>query len=128
MHVTVTPVFAALLALVFVYLSVRTILKRRKAKVAVGDGGNVELQRAARAHANFIEYVPIALLVLTFLEMRAVGSYVMIGLCGLLLVGRCIHAFGISNPDENFTFRKTGMYMTFATLIIGSLWLLLTYI
>jgi len=128
MHVTVTPVFAALLALIFVYLSVRTILKRRKAKVAVGDGGNVELQRAARAHANFIEYVPITLLVLTFLEMRAVGSYVMIGLCSLLLIGRCVHAYGISNPKENYIFRKIGVYMTFATLILGSLGLLYTYL
>lgn len=128
MHVTVTPVFAALLALIFVYLSVRTILKRRKVKVAVGDGGNVDLQRAQRAHANFIEYVPIALLVLTFLEMRAVGSYVMIGLCSLLFLGRCIHAYGISNPKENYTFRKTGMYMTFASLVLGSLGLLYSYL
>ncbi|MEH6546216.1 MAG: MAPEG family protein [Sneathiella sp.] len=128
MHVTVTPIFAALLALIFVYLSVRTILKRRKAKVAVGDGGNVELQRAQRAHANFIEYVPLTLLLLTFLEMRAVGIYVIMGLGGLLLVGRCLHAFGISNPKEKFVFRQAGMYMTFATMILGSLGLLYTYL
>jgi uncharacterized membrane protein YecN with MAPEG domain len=128
MHVTVIPVFAALLGLIFVYLTIRTVIQRRKAKVAVGDGGSEELQRAMRAHANFIEYVPITLLILTFLEMRQAGIYVMIVLGGVLLVGRCLHAFGISQVKENFKFRKIGMYMTVFSLIGGSLGLLFTYI
>ena len=128
MHVTVIPVFAALLGLIFVYLTIRTVIQRRKAKVAVGDGGSEELQRAMRAHANFIEYVPITLLILTFLEMRQAGIYVMIVLGGVLLVGRCLHAFGISQVKENFKFRKFGMYMTFFSIIGGSLGLLFTYI
>ncbi|PHQ70624.1 MAG: glutathione metabolism protein [Sneathiella sp.] len=128
MHVTITPIFAALLALLFLFLSYRTIRVRGKAHVPVGDGGNDELQRAIRAHGNFIEYVPITLLLLMFLEMREVGIYVMIALGAMLLVGRCVHAYGISNPKENYRFRTLGMVLTFITMIVASFGLLYTYL
>ncbi|WP_373084228.1 MAPEG family protein [Sneathiella sp.] len=128
MHITITPIFAAILALIFVGLSMRVAGFRRREKIAVGDGGNAMLQRAIRAHGNFIEYVPIALLILAFLEMRNVGIYVMIILGALLLVGRCSHAYGISNPDETYTFRIVGIILTFIVIGVGSLWLLLTYL
>ena len=44
----VTPLYAALLGLIFVGLSVRTIRLRRRYRVGVGDGNHAELQRAAR--------------------------------------------------------------------------------
>ena len=56
--------YAALLALLFVALSWRTIGLRRRYCVAVGDGGQPELLRAMRVHANFAEYVPLALLLI----------------------------------------------------------------
>ena len=59
-----TPLYAALLGLIFVALSIRTIRLRRRYGVGVGDGNNTELQRAARVHANFAEYVPLALLLI----------------------------------------------------------------
>ena len=50
---TVTPVYAAVPGLIFLALSIRTISMRRRHRVAVGDGGNAELRRAMRVHANF---------------------------------------------------------------------------
>lgn len=128
MHVTVTPIFAALLGLIFVFLSIRTVSARRKAQVSLGDGGDEPLQKAIRAHANFIEYVPITLLMMLFLEMRAVSIYVIIVLGVLLFVGRCLHAVGVSRTPPNFQFRKIGMVFTFLALLIASLWLLYTYL
>ncbi len=64
----VTPIYAAVLALVFVGLSVRTIRLRRRARIAVGDGGDPRLARAMRVHTNFAEYVPLALLLIYFAE------------------------------------------------------------
>ena len=60
----VTPLYAALLALWFVVLSLHVIRCRREARVSLGDGGNGRLQRAIRAQANFAEYVPLALVLL----------------------------------------------------------------
>ena len=55
MNLNITPIYVALLSLIFVYLSIRTIGLRRKNKIAIGDGGNLSLQKATRAHANFAE-------------------------------------------------------------------------
>jgi len=59
---TILPVYAALLALLFVLLSIRTIRTRHSRKVALGHGDDPAMLRAMRVHANFAEYVPLALL------------------------------------------------------------------
>ena len=92
----ITPLYAAVLGLVFVVLSFRTIRGRRAAHVGLGDGGNVRLQRAIRAHANFAEYVPIALLLVAFAELGGAAGWRVHGLCAVLLAGRLIHAWGVS--------------------------------
>ena len=128
MHVTVTPIFAALLGLIFVFLSIRTVKARGKARVSLGDGGDANLQKAIRAHGNFIEYVPITLLLLTFLEMRAVSAYAIIVLASFLFVGRCLHAIGMSREKMVSQFRVAGMVLTFISLLVTSIWLLYTYV
>jgi len=64
----IVPIYAALLALLFVGLSVRTLRLRRALRIAVGDAGNPVMLRAMRVHANFAEYVPVTVLVLYFAE------------------------------------------------------------
>ena len=115
----ITPVYAALIALLFVALSVRALRLRHRFSVAVGSGGEPELERAIRAHANCAEYVPIALLLVFFLEVTTELA-VWIHLLGArLLLGRLVHAYGISQVRENFAFRILGMAMTF-TVIVGA--------
>lgn len=58
------PLYAALLALIFVFLSVRTLRLRRTLQIGIGDGGNTEMLRAMRVHSNFSEYVPISLILI----------------------------------------------------------------
>ena len=64
LQLKIIPLYAALLALLFIALSVRTLRLRRHLKIAVGDAGNTQMLRAMRAHANFAEYVPMCLLLL----------------------------------------------------------------
>lgn len=120
----VTPVYAALLALVFIALSVRTILVRRRALVAVGHNDNPELLRATRVHANFAEYVPLALLLIYFTEVGGAPLLWVHALGVLLLLGRVLHAFGMSQAKEDLKFRVSGMLMTLGTLGLAALYLL----
>lgn len=60
--------YAALLALLFVALSIRTLLMRRRLGIAIGDAGNESMLRAMRVHSNFAEYVPLSLLLIYFVE------------------------------------------------------------
>ncbi|MEX0952111.1 MAG: MAPEG family protein [Gammaproteobacteria bacterium] len=116
----VTPAYAAILALVFVFLSVLTINKRRSAGAAIGDGGQVQLQRAIRVHANFAEYVPFALLLIYFLEISSRIDWLIHILCLVLISGRLLHAYGVSQARENLRYRITGMAMTFTVIVTAA--------
>jgi len=119
-----TPIYAALLALMFVVLSARTIGLRRRLRVAVGDGGDKGLERAMRVHANFAEYVPLALLLIYFLEMHTRFLTLVHGLCIALIAGRLLHAYGVSQVQEKFIFRQVGMALTFGVIITAAITLL----
>jgi uncharacterized protein len=120
----VTPLYAAILGLVFVALSLQTIRLRRRHRVALGDGDQAPLRRAMRVHANFAEYVPLALLLMFFVE-RGGGSALRIHVLGIaLLAGRLLHAWGVSQVRENFRYRTVGMVLTFSVIISASLFLL----
>ena len=118
---TVTPAYAAVLGLIFVALSVRTIRMRRRHRVAVGDGGNAELRRAMRVHANFAEYVPLSLLLIFFVEHDGAETLLVHALGIALLSGRLLHAWGFSQEPENFRYRVSGMALTFGTIITAAL-------
>jgi len=120
----VIPFYAAILALLYVYLSARTIGFRRKSRVSIGDGGDQELLRAVRMHANFSEYVPISLILLTFVELQAAPLLLVHVLGSLLLIARISHAYGISSVQAKGIFRVGGMAGTFTTITIAAIWLL----
>jgi uncharacterized membrane protein YecN with MAPEG domain len=121
----ITALYAALLAPLFVLLALRVIAVRRRARVAVGDGGDTELQRRMRVQANFAEYVPFALLLLALAE--GLGSApALIHVLGLaLLGGRLSHAWGMSQAQEVFGFRVAGMIATFTVIAAAALLCLL---
>ena len=116
-----TAVFASILALMFIKLSLGVIALRRKNKVSLGAGGVDELDRAIRAHGNFAEYVPLGLFLIGALELNG-APLELVGLLGLLLIaGRYFHAKGINEPPPNFKNRVRGMKITFAAVGLSAL-------
>lgn len=122
--VPITGMYAGILALFLVALSVRTLRTRRRNQIAVGDGGNSEMLRAMRVHGNFAEYAPLALLLIALVESNGAGANWVHALGTALVVGRLSHAFGVSKPNEDFRFRVLGMSLTFFTLVGAALTLL----
>ena len=118
---TVVPIYAALCGLLLILLSVRVIRQRRRSRVALGDAGKPEMQRAMRVQANFSEYAPLALLLLALAELQGLDPLILHGLGVLLLLGRLLHAFGVAREPENFRFRVAGMVMTFTSIVAASL-------
>ncbi len=121
---TILPVYAAVFAIFFVILSIRTIRQRRKLKIGLGDAGNKDMQRAVRVHANFAEYVPLSLLMICLVEQSGVYAWFVHSLCLGLLVGRLSHAYGVSQVKEDFRFRIVGMSLTVAVLFACAVHLL----
>ena len=116
----ITAACASLLTLLYVYLSIRIISIRRGKQISLGTGADKQLERAIRVHSNFSEYVPLSLLLILMLELQSVNYLIVIFLGLLLLVGRCIHAYGVSQQQEDFRLRVYGMILTFMTLIFSS--------
>ena len=124
-HGSVTPLYAALLTILFLVLSARVISQRRVGKIPLGTAGDPALERVARVHANFAEYTPLALLAIFFVEDLGYGAWIVHALGILLLAGRLAHAFGVSRAPEDYRLRAAGMGMTFTVLGLSAALLLL---
>lgn len=94
----VSALYAVLGALLLVKFSFDVVRLRTQYHVGYGDGGFSELQVAIRVHGNAVEYVPIGLILLLFMEMNGAQTW-MVHVCGILLiVGRLMHSTGLSSP------------------------------
>ena len=120
----ITSIYAALLALLFVGLSVRTLRLRRSLKIAIGDGGDKTMLRAIRVHSNFAEYVPFGLLLLYLAETQGAPSAAVhgVGLC--LLISRLSHVYGVSQENEQFQYRVLGISVTLTAFVASAGFLL----
>ena len=124
MGAKVTSLYAALLTPLFLVLSLRVIGRRRSGGVTIGVAGDLVLERAARVHANFAEYAPFALLLMLLVELNGYRTWIVHALGVLLLVGRYVHAWGVSQPQEDYRLRVAGMALTFTVLTVSALLLL----
>ncbi|MBH0056330.1 MAPEG family protein [Pseudoalteromonas sp. SWXJZ94C] len=116
--------YAALLAFYYIYLSFNVIKLRKAQQVSLGDNGEPSLQRAIRAHGNFMEYVPFAIILLFLVEYQGLASHYCHILGGMLLVGRVFHNSGI--VEKNMRFRQIGAVLTFLVIIISAFVMLIT--
>ena len=114
----VTPLYAAILALWFVVLSLRVIDRRRGHRVSLGDGDQPELRRAIRGHANFAEYVPLALLLLLVMELSHFSIYVLHAVGMALLVARLLHGYALAFTKDWKFGRWWGAALTFIVIIV----------
>jgi uncharacterized protein len=116
----VVPFYAGIFALLYLALSARVISLRNARRVSLGTGGDPALERAIRVHGNFIEYVPLALILLGFAEAQRNSMYLLHFLCLALLLGRLAHIYGLTRENTANTWRGLGVMLTFAVLIIAA--------
>jgi uncharacterized membrane protein YecN with MAPEG domain len=115
----VTSLYAGLLALCFVWLATRVVKARHIHRVPLGTPHRL-VERAARAHGNFAEYVPFALLLLALCEIHGLPDWALHVFGTLLLAGRVLHAVGISQDPETFRWRFLGMTLTLTMIGIAA--------
>lgn len=120
MTITVIPLYAGLAGLLLVILSFRVTLMRRSSGVGIGDGGNASLTRAIRAQANFVEYTPIALLLILLLELSG-SSHALLHILGIaLIVARLAHGYGLSTNSGVSPGRFAGATLTWLVILAGA--------
>lgn len=113
----ISGLYAGLLAILFVYLSIKVIKLRIKYQVGIGDGGHEDLALAIRVQGNFAEYIPIALILLAMAEIAGAPIAIVHGFGGLIVLSRGMHAHGLARSKGATKTRKGGMLITFFSLI-----------
>ncbi len=123
MILPITLVIAAAAGLINLWLAIRASMVRVKGKVMYGDGGNAQMLRRMRAHANFTEYAPAILILMALIEF-ARGSSIWLWVAGVIfIIARLAHMVGMDRTDSN-PFRLAGAVGTWAVLLALSVWAL----
>ncbi len=114
MILPITMTAAGLAALINFWIGFRVGQVRGSEKVSVGDGGNDKVIRRMRAHANFIEYTPIVLILIGVIEMAKGTSTWLWAVMALYMLGRVAHAIGMDGPMRA---RMVGTIITMVSMI-----------
>jgi uncharacterized membrane protein YecN with MAPEG domain len=117
MSVAVVTFYAGINGLIALVLAVLVVRQRGRTKTGLGTGGHLALEQAIRVHGNFVEYVPLILILLLLLELGGLAP-LWLHLMGITItLGRILHAWGLStSPGESFG-RAAGTTLTWLTLL-----------
>jgi hypothetical protein len=116
----VTGVYAAVAGLMLLLLAALVVRARWKFRTALGVGTEPGMERAVRVHANFIEYVPLTLLLMLLCELNGVSATVLHGAGILLIASRSLHAYGLSRSSGRSTGRFYGTAGTWLAVLLLS--------
>lgn len=116
MLIAITAIYAGILALIIVALGINVTVHRVKLRVALGDGGNPQMLRMIRLHANAIEYVPLALLLMAIYEING-GWHAALHVIGIaLLAARLAQSWDMWSREKAGPGRIAGQSLTWVSL------------
>ena len=140
-----TTFTAGISSVILTFHTINVIRLRRSLRVAIGDGteevllklyqdkdADVKalfarydpLKRAIRIHANFVEYLPVVLILLGLCESsHSLPHWLTKALAAYFVIGRLFHYYGLSNPGPSLG-RVIGMTGTISLLFTCSVALL----
>jgi len=121
---SVAAIYCALAAILVIGLALRVVQIRRSRGIGIGDAGNDDLARRIRAHANTLENLPLALLMLVLLEMSGVAAAWIHAFGASLLLARLAHAAGLSRRSGYSHGRFYGTLVTWFSMLGMAGWLL----
>ena len=118
----VTMLYTSLLGLLMIILSIGVSRNRLKTRVSIGSGGDASLENAIRAHGNFCEYVPLALLLLLMAESVVTQTWLLHVFGLTFFLARVSHAWGMTRPVNVNLGRRLGAGLTLLMIISISLY------
>jgi uncharacterized membrane protein YecN with MAPEG domain len=119
-HIPITLFTSGVLGILCVVLSLLVSLARNKEKVLIGDGdgkaGGLALLIAIRRQGNFVEYVPLALILLGGIEASGASRFTCEVFAALLIIARVMHALGIGQMKPG-VLRGGGAVLTWLVIL-----------
>lgn len=120
MLLPITSLYAGILGILLLLLSLRVVYFRLYLRIDIGDGDQRKVQQAIRVQGNFTEYVPLILLMLGLCEIQGLNPVVLHGIGAALVFARLMHALGLSRRAGPSFPRFVGASLTFFLLFAAS--------
>jgi uncharacterized protein len=116
--------YIALLILMAVILSANVAFRRAPLKIGIGDGGNAQMARLIRVHSNFLENAVLAIGALIMLCVIGAPAWAVHVVGASMVIGRILHAFGLSKTSGASFGRVSGMILTYSSLLCAVVFLI----
>jgi len=120
-NIPITSLFVGIMVLMQIPLTVMVGYRRAKTGIQFFDGGDQTLLRRMRAHGNFTETVPIALIAMLVAEITGAPAWLLWTGGVSLLVGRLMHAAILVIKGWGLP-RAIGMILTFVPMLGFGVW------
>lgn len=120
MLLPVTALYGGILTFILLWLSFGAGAMRGKAKISIGDGGNVELLEKIRRHGNAIEYVPMAIILIGVLEANGANAILLHVLGVVLIISRIAHPLGLKADNMGHPLRAIGSGGTALVMVVAA--------
>ena len=123
--ISISLALAAVFGLLHVIFTLRVGNYRFKSRISLGDGGDPEMRNRVRAHGNFIENVPIAVLLILLNDLDGAQDNTLILMGSILLISRLTHYLTIATRRLPVILRPLSMIGTLGTILAASVMLLI---
>ena len=124
MPLPITALYAGLLTIFALFLSFRAGGFRGKTGISLlyGDPVNWELVERVRAHQNFVEYVPLVVILMGIIEVGGGSAWVLHGIGILLIIARAAHMVGLKQGNIGHPGRAIGAGGTALISLVAALY------
>ena len=119
-----TLLYAALFAIFALFLSFKAGSFRGKSGVSIlyGDPANMELAQKVRVHQNFLEYVPMILILMGAIELNGGSMSFLHGVGIALIISRIAHAIGLKHDNMAHVGRLIGAGGTALITLVSAIY------
>lgn len=124
MALPITALYAGILTIFALALSARAGSYRGKIGISVryGSPENMELAERVRVQQNFLEYIPLALILMGIIEMNNGNSTFLHAMGLILIVARIAHAVGLKHDNMAHPGRAIGAGGTFLISLVAAIY------
>ena len=128
MQMPITLMYASFLAIFALVLSFKAGSARGQSGLSVlfGEPVNMDLAQKVRVHQNFLEYVPIFLILFAAIEAGGGSSMFLYVVGDLMIIARIAHAIGLKHDNMAHKGRLIGAGGTALLTLVAAgygLWL-----
>ncbi len=124
----ISGLYAAIFGLIYIAITFRVGNHRRVTGISFGDGGDSDFLKLIRGQQNYAENVPIGVLLGVLVEFLGASSGLVHTVFAALLIGRVSHYLQLTAAIKPVIFRMLGMVLTFLSILVSSIWLLINTI